>query len=157
MTGQGEIGQQDRAKALAYYKEAAELGHKDAAFNVYLYYSKGWGTKRNWDEGVRLEQEYRDKALGLDRSQYKANDPKLIFDISILEIKKGDISGYPYKSLGEKYEFGEGVEQDLEKAKYCYRRDAALSYDSSRKERIRSRGFVKDPVIPMEEFKEIYK
>ena len=157
MYGQGEIGPQDRAKALEYYKKAAELGNLDAAFNVYFYYSKGWGVKRDVEKGRKLEQEYRDKAIGFDRSLYEPDNQKINFETTLLKIKHGDPSGYLYKTLGNCYEFGKGVDQDIEKAKWCYRRDAALSSDISKEDMIRGRGFETNPVIPIEEIKEIYK
>lgn len=157
MYGHGEGVEQDRAKALKYYKEAAEAGHLDAAYNVYFYYSNGWGTKRNQQEGIKIEQQYKDKAIGLDRSLYGNDQQKLLFQEYLLKIKNGETSGFYYERLGNSYELGKGVEQDIEKAKWCYRRDAALSSDFAKQDRIRMRGFENNPVIPMEEFKEIYK
>ena len=158
MYGQGEIGKQDRAKALEYYKEAAELGDLGAAFNVSLYYSKGWGTKRDSEEGGKLYVQYSDKAIGFNnRSLYLPDLQKIKFETSLLRIKHGDPSGHLYEDLGNCYEFGKGVEQDIVKAKYCYRRDAAVSPDLLKQSRIRDRSLYKNPMIPMEEFKEIYK
>lgn len=158
MYGHGEIGKQDRAKALEYYKEAAELGNLRGAFNVCLYYERGWGTKRNVEEGRKLEQEYKDKVIGFNnRNLYEPDDPRITFETTLLNIKHGDPSGYLYNTLGNCYELGKGVTQNIEKAKGCYLRDAALSSDFLKQERIRMRGFEKNPVIPMEEFKEIYK
>lgn len=130
MYGQGEIGPQDRAKALEYYKKAAEAGHMDAAFNVYFYHSKGWGTKRDAEKGRKLEQEYRDKAIGFNnRNLYEPDNEKITFETTLLKIQHGDPSGYLYYTLGKCYESGKGVDKDIEKAKWCYRRDAALSSD----------------------------
>lgn len=160
MYGNGYLGKQDRVKALEYYKKGSDLGCSDASWNVYYYYENGLGTKKDRKEADKWFLKSWGQDGGYEIKEYKPYmqfDPQIIYEKNLSSILHGDTNGYCYKIIGEAYEFGKGVEQDLEKAKYCYRRDAALSDDFSRKDRIRSRGFLKDPVISIEEIKEIYK
>lgn len=160
MYGNGYLGKQDRVKALEYYKKGSELGCSDASWNVYYYYANGLGTKKDRKEADKWFVKSWGQIGGYEIKEYKPNmqfDPQINYEQNLSRILHGDTEGFCYENIGNAYEFGKGVEQDLEKAKYCYRRDAALRDDSSRKSQIRSRGFVKNPVIPIEEFKEIYK
>lgn len=50
MYEKGEGGKQDYSKALSYYEQAGENGHKKALYNLGLMYEFGKGVDRDYDK-----------------------------------------------------------------------------------------------------------
>lgn len=158
MYGNGLIGATDLKKALEYYKKGSEMGSSDASYNAYFYISRGKGTQRDASDADKWFVKSKAQEVGYEIKEYKPNmlfDPQVSYEMTVSAIKNGDIT--KYGDLGQKYELGEGVAQNTEKAKKAYIRDAALKNAAAKADIIRMRGFLKNTVIPFDEFKEIYK
>jgi len=91
------FGAADYGKALEYYQQAAEAGHKEAWGTIAYLYLMGLGMEQDYGKAL----EYYQKAADL-----------------------GDVSGL--FNIGFMYQNGQGVEQDYDKAMECYQKAADL-------------------------------
>ena len=152
----GEGVKQDYKKAVEYYKMAAEKGDASGQYLLGNCYEEGYGVKRNYKEAVKyytLSSNQGNKsaiaALGtcyrygkgvkkdltiaweLER-RYRELHDKEEAESLIIKAKQG--SSYCQNELGYCYLYGEGVQQDSEKAVEYFTMAADKGYIESQYE-----------------------
>jgi len=126
-------------EAVAFYRQAAEKGHAEAQRKLGEHYENGWGVKKSFKEA---EKWY---ARACDQEDPEARE-RLILVRRIKFANEGDIESL--RVLGFMYEHGDGVDQDIEKAKYFYKL-AARQGDEQAAARTRALDGEEESVVPL--------
>jgi TPR repeat protein len=138
----GLDGTQDYAKALYYYGQAKEIGELDAHFRLATLYQKGLGVEKDLDtaiqfvrEAIHVDPDYSGSLNESDIDFYVAFnfhfgvlDLAPNFEIAKFYYQEAMQGNIPeaYNNLGELYRFGQGTEQDYDKAISLYNKTYRL-------------------------------
>lgn len=124
----GQFVEQDVSKGLKWQTKAAEMGDKDAQFNLALIYHKGhYGIPRDIKKAIywyekAVAQNVLDAITNLGaifmNSQDKSEQERA-FHLLNRACEAGDI--YAAFNIGNCYKLGIGVEKDSQKALECYK------------------------------------
>ena len=136
----------DHAKAIAWYKKAAEKEHTSAQFNIGIQYVNGRGVLRDGAKAVEwyqraakhnhlwaryyLGRHYK-SGEGVKADVAKANE---YFQSIMGEMKElaGRNQPRPQFALGYMHRYGYGVESDMDECVKWYRKAAAQNYASAK-------------------------
>src|ERR1043165_2919689 len=115
--------EKDELKAFEYYKKSAENGYIDAIFYLGYCYIKGIGTEIDIEKGFWL---YNEAAELLYDNDVKISDSNKI-NYWYYKAADNDNKVALYK-LGEFYELGKGVSENLVRAFEFYKKSADRGY-----------------------------
>ncbi len=112
---EGCLVDKDDAKSVEWFSKAAQQGQKNAQYCL--------GTR--YRDGIGIEKSDKDALLWLRKAAEKFEDAERDLEelMDVMKAECGDAASM--KSLGDRYENGEGVEKDHELAIIWWRRAAA--------------------------------
>jgi formylglycine-generating enzyme required for sulfatase activity len=124
--------EQDYAKAMEWYRKAADQGFPDAQRNVGVLYENGWGVAKDIDQARVWYQKAADQAYGpaktaLARLQPRPNPPAQSgppSPSSATTPQEQSLTPAEEKEEGDRYFYRRGVVQDYAKAMERYRKAA---------------------------------
>ncbi|MEN7549190.1 tetratricopeptide repeat protein [Rapidithrix thailandica] len=124
---QGQTGAQDYYQAYLNYKKAADQNNAEGKFHLARLYEQGKGINKNLNEAVRLylealKQGYLMAKEHLDLLPVDQYANKNSAAYAFYKAEKGNAADE--YSLGVKYEKGQGVPKDLQKAFDFYKKAA---------------------------------
>lgn len=122
----GIDGKKDYAKAFNWFKKDAENGNNDSQLMVGLLLLDGLGVNQNTDLALnwfdRAAKQGNQKAIEYVNALTDETDVKKIHKLSLDAAQNGDAKAQ--YNLGVNYEYGFGVEQDMNQAFSWYKKAA---------------------------------
>lgn len=137
MANKRETGlKKDMPRAIKHYKRSSELGYREASYELGEMYNDGFGVKPDYQKAAEyylaaISQGHVIAKYSLADMYIDEMPEKIPQAIELLKqvIVDGEYEGLACAKLGKLYLRGNGVEKDLEAAKYYF--EQGLQYDNS--------------------------
>jgi len=107
--------EKDLKQAIYWYEQAEEHGYAEAAFRLGHCYANGLGVTKNDEQAIYWYEKAANQG-------YQA--AKSVLSVYKLRIDAEQGKAFAQNSLGDRYFFGEGVQQDFRQAVYWYEKAA---------------------------------
>jgi tetratricopeptide (TPR) repeat protein len=133
------------SKAVEFYRRSAELGYVPALNNLGVMHINGQGTDQNFNEGIRLLKQARDRGYRLAKVGLRSADFTVLFENAEFKVLQSALKDGGFYSGAVDGDFGTGSQAALE----AFQKARGLALNGATLETLDALGIV-DVIPPYE-------